>query len=168
MNTSSQTTTFERYLAVDLHQQYVMVGGVNARQVVVLQPRRVELEAWPNWAKKNLHATDAPVIEATTHAWDFYDETQPSVGRMVVANAMKVKLIAQTRVKTDQRDTFASARLLAAGLIPDVWVPPTEVRELRGLIAHRRQMVKRRTIRKRRQRLASGGSISLLALGSTS
>ncbi len=145
MNPSSPSTVFERYLAVDLHKQYVMVGGVNAQQVVVLQPRRVELEARPTWAKKNLLSTDALVIEATINARDFYDETRPYVGRMVVANAMKVKLIAQTRVKTDKHDTLALAHLLMAGLIPEVWVPPVEVRELRGLIAHRRQMVKRRT-----------------------
>lgn len=150
MNPSPPTTVFERYLAVDLHKQYVMVGGVNAQQAVVLPPRRVELDAWPSWAKKNLRTTDALVIEATTNAWDFYDETRPYVGRMVVANAMKVKLIAQTRVKTDKRDTLALAHLLTAGLIPEVWVPPVEVRELRGLIAHRRQMVKRRTMVKNR------------------
>ena len=150
MNTAPQTTTFERYLAVDLHKHYAMVGGVNAQQVVVLQPRRLELEAWPNWAKKNLRPSDALVIEATTNAWDFYDETQPYVGRMVVANAMKVKLIAQTRVKTDKRDTLVLASLLAANLIPEVWVPPLEVRELRGLVAHRRQLVKRRTMVKNR------------------
>ncbi len=69
---------------------------------------------------------------------------------MVVANAMKVKLIAETRVKTDKRDTLVLARLVTVGLIPGVWVPPLEVRELRGLIAHRRQMVKRRTMVKNR------------------
>ena len=28
-----------RFLAVDLHKHYVVVGGVNARQEVVLKPR---------------------------------------------------------------------------------------------------------------------------------
>ncbi len=45
---------FERYIAVDLHRAYVVVGGVNARQEVVLAPRRIELEAWPRWAKAHL------------------------------------------------------------------------------------------------------------------
>jgi hypothetical protein len=34
----------ERHVAVDLHKHYVVVGAVNARQEIVLQPRRVELD----------------------------------------------------------------------------------------------------------------------------
>jgi len=37
----------ERHLAADLHKQYVLVGGVNARQELALSPRRVELDEWP-------------------------------------------------------------------------------------------------------------------------
>ena len=64
---------FEHYLAVDLHKDYVVVGGVDARQQEVLPPRRLTLDAWPAWAQKYLRPTDALVVEATTNAWDFYD-----------------------------------------------------------------------------------------------
>jgi len=138
--------SFERYLAVDLHKDYVVVGGVDGRQQVVLPPRRLTLDAWPAWARKYLSKTDALVVEATTNAWDFYDQVAPLVGRAVVANAGKVKLIAAAQVKTDKVDVLALARLLAAGFIPEVWVPPVPVRELRGLLAHRRRMVKVRTM----------------------
>ena len=145
MNPQTPSTPIERFLAVDLHKCYVVVGGGSAQQQVILPPRRMDLSAWPTWARKNLRPTDALVVEATTNAWDFYDQVQPLVGRAVVANAGKVKLIAAARVKTDKIDVFALARLLAAGWMPEVWVPPVEVRELRGLIAHRRQLVKQRT-----------------------
>ncbi len=145
MNSQPSSIPVERYLAVDLHKHYVVVGGVNAQQQVILPARRMDLSAWPAWARKNLKPTDALVVEATTNAWDFYDQVQPLVGRAVVANAGKVKLIAAARVKTDRIDVFALARLLAAGWMPEVWVPPVEVRELRGLVAHRRQLVKQRT-----------------------
>jgi transposase len=137
--------TFERYVAVDLHKAYVMVGAVNARQVVVLPPRRIELPAWPRWAKANLKKTDALVVESTSNAWDFHDQVAPFVGRVVVANPRLVKLIACAHVKTDKIDTLALAKLLAANLIPEVWVPPIEVREARGLLAHRRRLVQNRT-----------------------
>jgi len=136
----------ERYLAVDLHKDYVMVGGVTARQEVVLPPRRLELDAWPRWAKANLKKTDALVVESTSNAWDFYDHVAPLVGQAVVANPRLVKLIASARVKTDKVDTLALAKLLAANLIPEVWVPPLEVREARGLLAHRRRQVRNRTM----------------------
>jgi transposase len=135
-----------RFLAVDLHKDYVVVGGVNARIETVLSPRRIELNVWPHWATTNLKSTDALVVESTSNAWDFYDQVAPLVGRAVVANPRLVKLIASGRVKTDKVDTMALARLLAANLIPEVWVPPLVVREARGLLAHRRRLVRNRTM----------------------
>jgi len=137
--------TFKRYIAVDLHKDYVVVGGVNIGQEVVLPPRRIELKAWPRWAKKHLKTTDVLVVESTANAWDFYDQVEPLVGKAVVANPGLVKAIASSQVKTDKIDTLALARLLAANLIPEVWVPPVFVREARGLLAHRRRLVKTRT-----------------------
>ena len=32
MNPSPQAIPFERYLAIDAHKRYVMVGGLNAQQ----------------------------------------------------------------------------------------------------------------------------------------
>lgn len=140
----------ERHLGVDLHKHYLVVGGVIATQEVVLSPRRVELDDWPKWAKTHLQPTDVVVVEATTNAWDFYDVTSPLVQRVVVANAAQIALIAKTRVKTDKIDVMVLARLSAVGLIPEVWVPPLEVRELRSLIAHRRRVVGTRTSLKNR------------------
>jgi transposase len=142
--------SIERYLGIDLHKHYLVIGGVNAKQEIVLSPRRIDLEDWPKWAKAHLVQSDLVVVEATTNAWDFYDVTRSFVQRVVVANAAKIALIAKTRVKTDQKDVMALARLLAAGLIPEVWVPPMEVRELRSLIAHRRRVVRTRTALKNR------------------
>ena len=78
MNSQPSSTPIERYLAVDLPsgKHYVVVGGVNAQQQVVLPPRRMDpsaslragLSAWLAWAQKNLRPTDALVVEATTNA----------------------------------------------------------------------------------------------------
>lgn len=137
---------WERYLAVDLHKHYLVIGGVNAHQEIVLGPRRMDLAAWPTWAQAHLLPTDSLVVEATTNAWDFYDHTQPLVGRLQVANAGKIALIAKTRVKTDALDVLKLARLSAANLIPEVWVPPQVVRELRNLIAHRWRLTRMHTM----------------------
>ena len=93
------------------------------------KPVRVEHADLEGWLKKNLRATDHVVIESTTNAWHVYDLLEPLVERVVVANPIKVKQIAHARVKTDIRDTLILARLLAANLVPDVWVPPAHVRE---------------------------------------
>jgi len=148
MNDSSPT--FERYLALDVHKHYVVVGGVNAQQQVILPPRRLDLGEWATWLPKHLHPSDAIVLEATTNAWTFYDQIVPHAGRPVVAHPGLVKVIASARVKTDNRDVLHLAQLLAANLIPEVWVPPLEVRELRALLSHRRRLIKMRTMTRNR------------------
>lgn len=140
----------ERHLAVDLHKHYVVVGGVNAHQEVVLSPRRVDLDRWPAWAQAHLRPSDVLVVEATTNTWDFYDQTLPFVGQLLVADPRQVAWIAKTRVKTDPSDVLKLARLSAAHLVPTVWVPPQPVRELRALLAHRRRLVKTQTMLKNR------------------
>jgi len=133
-----------RFVALDVHKQYVMVGAVDARQEVVVPPRRVALVEFPEWARDHLTPADAVVLEATANAWSLYDCLTSLVAPVTVAHAGVIKLIAHARVKTDRRDTLHLARLLAARMIPAVWVPPVEVRELRGLITHRRRLVAQR------------------------
>jgi transposase len=97
------------------------------------------------WLTKNLFPTDHVVIESTTNAWHVYDLLEPLAERVVVANPIEVKQIANARVKTDIRDTLILARLLAANLVPEVWVPPLHVREMRQLLSQRRQLVETHT-----------------------
>lgn len=106
----------------------------------------MDIERYPQWAKENLTPRDCLVIEASTNTWDLYDATAVVAGKVVVAHPLAVKLIANARVKTDKQDVFRLARLLAGGLIPEVWVPPMPVRELRTLIADRRRLIKIRTM----------------------
>jgi transposase len=141
MNEQEDTRALRRYLALDIHKHYCVVAGVDRDGRVVLQAVRVEHADLEGWLKKNLRATDQVVIESTTNAWHVYDLLVPWVERVVVANPIRVKQIAQARVKTDVRDTLILARLLAANLVPEVWVPPVHVRQLRQLLSQRRQLV---------------------------
>jgi len=134
-----------RFVGIDLHKDYVMIGAVDAQQQIVLSPRRCRLFEVEQWRAKYLLATDAVVLEATSNAWTLYDQLVPHVCSVTVAHPLLVKLITAARVKTDSQDTLKLARLLAAGLIPAVWVPPLVGRELRGLVAHRRRLVNLRT-----------------------
>jgi transposase len=129
-----------RYIALDIHKYYSVVAGVDREGKEVLAACRVEHLDLENWLPKHLVQTDRVVIESTTNAWHVYDLLEPLVAEVLVANPIKVKQIACARVKTDIKDTFILARLLAANLVPTVWVPPQHVRELRQLVSHRRRM----------------------------
>jgi len=137
--------SIERYVALDVHKHYVMVAALNAAQEVVLTPRKLSLERFTHWAPEHLTPKDQVVLEATVNAWTLYDQLAPLVHDVKIAHPLLVKLISAARVKTDTRDTLHLARLLAAGLIPAVWVPPPPVRELRMLVAHRQRLVRQRT-----------------------
>jgi transposase len=145
MTEEENARTLRRYVALDIHKYYCVVAGVNRDGQVVLQPVRVEHADLEGWLKKNLQKTDDVVIESTTNAWHVYDLLEPLAERVVVANPIKVKQIATARVKTDIRDTLILARLLAANLVPDVWVPPLHVRQMRQLLSQRRQLVETHT-----------------------
>jgi len=136
------TRAIQRYIALDIHKEYVLAGGMNTGQEWVLSPHKIEMGKFREWAKKNLCDTDAVVIETTTNVWDIYDIVQPLVGRAVVAHAGAVRQIAEARVKTDREDVKRLIRLLIAGIVPQVWVPPQHVRELRGLVSYRQGLVK--------------------------
>jgi len=111
-----------RFVALDVHKQYVVVGAIDAQQRVVLSPKRMSFDQFEEWCPPHLSPSDAVVLEATTNAWYLHDQLQPLVSSVTVAHPLLVKLISAARVKTDAPDTLNLARLLAVGLIPTVWV----------------------------------------------
>lgn len=134
-----------RYVGLDVHKHYVMVGAVDQYQQMLLPPRKVALVELDGWVQKYLQPTDQVVLEATTNAWYVHDLLEPVVERVVVTHPPHIKLIAAALVKTDKKDTMTLAKLLAVGMVPEVWVPPEHVRDLRALISHRRRLVSQQT-----------------------
>jgi transposase len=156
------TRQIDRYIALDIHKEYVLAGGMNAEQVWVLPPRRISMAKFGEWAGASLQEGDAVVIETTTNVWDIYDVVVALATRTVVAHAGAVRQIAEARVKTDKEDVKRLIRLLIANIVPEVWVPPVEVRELRGLISYRQRLVKMGTmVRNRLQSLLHRHNILL-------
>jgi transposase len=62
-----------------------------------------------------------------------------------VANAYKVKLIAEARVKTDKVDARILAELLRVKFIPEVYIPKQEIRVWREVFRGRGHIVRMRT-----------------------
>jgi transposase len=162
MKGTEDTREIDRYIALDIHKEYVLAGGMNAEQEWVLPPRRIGIEKFREWAQQNLRDRDEVVLETTTNVWDIYDIVSPLVKRTVVAHAGAVRQIAEARVKTDKEDVKRLIRLLIADIVPEVWVPPVEVRELRGMISYRNRLVKMGTmVRNRLQSLLHRHNILL-------
>ena len=166
MNKGQDTRGYERYMALDIHREYLLVGAQNEEQDWVLTPRRVSTENFPEWAKKNIRAGDIVVLETTTNVWTTYDIVAPLASRVLVANAAEVKEIANARVKTDKEDIKKLLKLLVGGIVPEVWVPPMHVRELRAFISYRGRLVTTSTmIRNRLQSLLHKHNLKLSEAG---
>jgi transposase len=150
MNQQPNASPIERYVGMDVHKHYVMVGGMNRQKEWILRPRKVRVSSFRTWAERNLKPTDAVVIESTSNAWTIYDIVAPLVGDTVVADPRQVSEIAKAKVKTDKRDIERLLRLLIADMVPEVWVPPIHVRELRSLISYRWRLNKQITMTKNR------------------
>jgi transposase len=154
MKKGQDTRGYERYLALDIHREYILVGGWNEKKEWVLTPRRVSIEKFPEWAKKNIGQGDIVVLETTTNVWTIYDVVAPLASWVLVANAAEVWELAGARVKTDKEDIKRLLKLLVGGIVPEVWVPPMHVRELRAFISYRARLVTTATmIRNRLQSL---------------
>ena len=79
MKFAKDTSGIERYIAIDIHKEYALVGGQNARQEWVMQARRIGIQRFGEWAEANLRTGDAVVLETTTNVWDIYDIVAPLV-----------------------------------------------------------------------------------------
>lgn len=150
MNSPPETIPIVRYIGIDIHKHYLMIGGQNRHQEWTLRPRKVQVSRFRDWAEKNFQPGDAVVIETTGSVWDIYDIVAPLVSKTVVAHARKVRQIAEARVKTDKEDIKRLITLLIADIVPEVWVPPMHVRELRSLISFRWRLTKQITMSKNR------------------
>lgn len=140
----------KRYIGLDVHKCYLIALGVDENLEVVLPARRVELMNLEAWMKKTLTRQDEVVLEMTTNTWQINDELSEHAGSVTVVHPPHVALITRSQVMNDKIAASVLARLLAKGLLVGIWVPPQEVRELRGLVAQRQKMTRLATQAKNR------------------
>jgi transposase len=138
---SKELSSPVRYIGLDIHKHYLVAYGVDRDQNQVYGFKRVKNEDIPKWMKKDLAKDDAVVLEMTTNTWTMADLLEPHVLSVTVVHPPEVKAIVKARVMTDKKAARILAQLHAAKLLPPVWIPPVEVRELRALVAGRRKVL---------------------------
>ena len=94
---------------------------------------------------RGLRADDEVVLEATGNTAAIVTALKPYVAKVVIANPLQVRLIAEARVKTDKIDAAILAQLYASGFLPQVWMPDERTQALRRQVARRSQIVRHRT-----------------------
>ena len=85
------------------------------------------------------------VLEAT-YGWYWAADTLAAAGAEVhLAHPLGVKGFTYRRVKNDERDAADLADLLRMGRLPEAWIAPPPVRELREVTRYRHKLVSLRT-----------------------
>ena len=121
-----------RYIGLDVHKHYLVAYGVDKEQNRVYGPKRVGYADLDDWIVKDLNVGDALALEMTTNTWQLVDMLKPQAHSVLVVHPPEVKAIVKARVMTDKMAARILAKFQAAKLLPAVWVPPVEVREMRS------------------------------------
>ncbi|HWC34330.1 MAG TPA: IS110 family transposase [Mycobacteriales bacterium] len=92
----------------------------------------------------------APVAIEATYGWYWaVDALLAARFEVHLAHPYGMKAMRKVkRVKTDARDAYELAKLLRLGSLPEAYIAPPELRELRELVRHRQQLVKLATATK--------------------
>jgi transposase len=136
-----------RFIGLDVHRDFCEVAiseGGKARAAGRIATRPGELELFA----QSLGGDDRVVLEATGNALAIARILESHVAEVVLAHPKKLRAICEAKVKSDKLDARTLAELLAADLVPRVWVGDERTRLLRRLISRRRQLVKQRTATK--------------------
>lgn len=102
---------------------------------------RPELERFA----RRLGPEDHVVLEATGNTAAIVSVLKAHAGRVVIANPLLVRLIADAKIKTDKIDAAVLAQWYASGFLPEVWIPDEATQALRRQVARRAQIVRQRT-----------------------
>src|SRR5712692_7287374 len=90
--------------------------------------------------------TNPQAVLAATYGWYGAADTLAAAGAEVhLAHPLGVKAFTYRRVKDDVRDASDLADLLRMGRLPEAWIAPHEVRELREITRYRHKLVHLRT-----------------------
>ena len=138
-----------RVIGLDVHRNFAQVaeledGGL--RQCGRVDLVRAKVLAFA----RTMRTDDEVVLEATGNTMAIVKLLKPHVGRVIIANPLQVRVIAEAKAKTDRIDAAALARLHAAGYLPEVWQPDEATELLRNLVSRCAAIVQGMTSTKNR------------------
>jgi len=138
-----------KIVALDVHRTFGQIAIHEAGTIRDAGRVTMEREAVLAFAK-TLSRSDEVVLEETGNTAILVKLLAPFVRRVVVANPLQVRAIANAKVKTDKIDARVLAKLHASGFLPEVWVADPETERKRRTIAERTQLVSQLTRLKNR------------------
>ena len=133
------------YVGLDIHKKTIsfclkLVDGTIVREGV-LNATRQALDQWV----ETLPRPWMGAMEATIFTSWVYDHLKPHARALKVAHPLMLRAIADAKRKNDRIDARQIANLLRVDLLPECYMAPLEIRELRRELRYRNLLVRQRT-----------------------
>ena len=137
-------------VGIDLHRKRSHVAVIDDEGTETLSRRIVNDPATFLELLAEIDGESEVALEAT-YGWEWLADVLQGAGyELHLAHPLRTKAIASARVKTDSVDARTLAQLLRADLLPEAYVAPRELRDLRDLLRHRIALTQMRTALKNR------------------
>lgn len=140
------------YIGWDLHQQFSQIAVMSKEGKMIKELKVSHLPGmFDHPFLSQLLSPPAKVALEACNGWYWVVDALEKMGAEVhLAHPLKTKLIAEAKVKTDKIDAKVLANLLRTNFLPESYLAPGEVRELREIHRHRAALVKVKTSVKNR------------------
>jgi hypothetical protein len=130
------------YVGIDVHRKRSQVAVVTENGTVQLN-KNVVNGSEPMLRLIGDLPPGTPVAFETTFGWGWLAGLLEDYGfEAHLVHPLRCKAIASARLKNDKVDAAILARLLRANLLPEAWIAPPQVRQLRALLRHRAGLVR--------------------------
>jgi transposase len=124
-------------VGIDLHRNRSQIAVIDSNGELSLSRRIVNDRTTFLELLGGLVGESRIAVEAT-YGWEWLAELLEDAGYEIhLAHPLRTRAIAAARVKTDAVDARTLAHLLRADLLPEAYVAPRELRDLRELLRHR-------------------------------
>jgi transposase len=132
-----------QFVGIDLHLHRSVIARIDA-DGNELGWERIENDPKVLVREVRRAGRRVPVAIEATYGWYWaVDALLAAKFEVHLAHPYGMKAMrARKRLKTDPRDAYELANLLRLGSLPEAYIAPPELRELRELVRHRQQMVK--------------------------
>jgi transposase len=138
------------YVGIDVHRKRSQVAVID-QDGEVLANRNVANGVRPILSVIGGLPAGTPAAFEAAFGWGWLVELLEDYGfEAHLVHPLQCKAIASARLKNDKVDAAILAQLLRADLLPEAWIAPPEVRQLRALLRHRIQLVRLRTLLRNR------------------
>lgn len=134
------------HIGLDMHKKFSRVEvideeGKNIDKRVLFHHDQEKIRKYFSLIGQNGTVT----LEATRNWYWLFELLEEEGLKVKLAHPLKVRLIADARIKTDSIDAYTLAHLERTGYLPEAYIPTRDVRDNRELLRYRLSLIRIRT-----------------------